>query len=53
MECERNTHKLEQDHHQNSEHYIANVMEDTHALEGIMSFVTNKFIVTNPKRLYV
>ncbi len=44
---------MEQYHRQNSEYYIANVMEDTHTLEGIMSFVTNKFIVTNPKRLYV
>jgi hypothetical protein len=52
-ECEINTHKLEQDHCQNSKHYIANVMEVTHALEGIMSFVTNKFMGTNSKWLYV
>jgi len=44
---------LEQDHCENSKHYIANVMEDTHALEGIMSFVTNKFMGTNSKWLYV
>ncbi len=44
---------MEQDHRQNLEHYIANVMEDTHALEGIMSSVTNKFMVTNSKWLYV